>query len=181
MSKIIWHVTMSVDGFIAGRDDSMDWAFGTSHDGGLVDEIREGTGAILAGRRWYEVASRKYDGVAGIYGGAWTGPVFVITHRPGEVPDDPTVTFVSGDLVDAVARARETAASGNVEIFGANTAQGCLEAGLLDELVIHVAPVLLGEGVRLYGAPGATDQVELARTDTSDPGQVADLRLRVVR
>ena len=181
MSKIIWHVTMSVDGFIAGRDDAMEWAFKSSHNTALVDEIRQATGAILGGRRWYDAATAKYDGVAGIYGGAWTGPVFVLTHRPDATPDDPTVTFLSGDLREAVATARDAAAGKNVEIFGASTAQGCLGAGLLDELVIHVAPVLLGAGVRLYGEPGASAQVELARTDAADPGEVADLRLTVVK
>ena len=59
--------------------------------------------------------------------------------------------------------------------------QGCLGAGLLDELVIHVAPVLLGAGVRLYGEPVVSAQVELARTDAADRGEVADLRLTVVK
>ena len=119
--------------------------------------------------------------MAGIYGGAWTGPVFVLTHRPDDTPDDPAVTFLSGDLREAVASVRDAAAGKNVEIFGANTAQGCLDAGLLDELVIHVAPVLLGAGVRLYGEPGASARVELARTDAADPGEAADLRLSVVK
>ena len=81
MNKVLWHITMSLDGFIAGPDDTMDWAFDASSGGNeLADEIRRGTGAILAGRRWYDVATAKYDGVAGIYGGAWSGPVFVLTH-----------------------------------------------------------------------------------------------------
>jgi len=162
MTKLIWHITMSVDGFIAGPDDSMDWAFKASEPSALADETRDATGAILGGRRWYDVAAAKYDGVAGIYGGRWTGPVFVLTHRPGEdTPDDPAVTFLSGGLHEAVATAQDAAAPKNVQIFGANTAQQCLGAGLLDEIVIHLAPVLLGEGVRLYGAPGASRQVEL--------------------
>ena len=101
MNKVLWHITMSLDGFIAGPDDAMDWAF-EAYGGGneLADEIRRGTGAILAGRRWYDVATAKYDGVAGIYGGAWSGPVFVLTHRDG---DDATVTFLSGGVEDAVA------------------------------------------------------------------------------
>jgi hypothetical protein len=82
MSKLTWHVTMSLDGFIAGPDDSVDWAFGHSGEPNPVaDAVRTSTGAILAGRRRHDVATRRYDGVAGICGGAWSGPVFVLTHR----------------------------------------------------------------------------------------------------
>ncbi|MBA3261375.1 MAG: dihydrofolate reductase family protein [Thermoleophilaceae bacterium] len=179
MSKIIWHITMSVDGFIAGPDDSMDWAFRASEPSALADEIREGTGAILGGRRWYDAAASKYDGVAGIYGGGWSGPVFVLTHRPEDIPEDPTVTFLSEGLRDAVGTARDAAAGKNVEIFGANTAQQCLDAGPLDEIAVHLAPVLLGDGVRLYGAPAMARQIDLERTDASESGQVTDLRFRV--
>jgi dihydrofolate reductase len=174
MTKILWHTMMSLDGFIAGPEDSMEWAFKAPGRSELADEVRDGTGAILGGRRWYDAAAAKYDGVAGVYGGRWTGPVFVLTHHPQDAPDDPAVTFLSDGLPDAVARASEAAGAKNVVIFGANTAQQCLAAGLLDELVIHVAPVLLGDGVRLYGSPGATREVELE-------GQIADLRYTVAR
>jgi dihydrofolate reductase len=169
MTKILWHTMMSLDGFIAGPEDSMEWAFKAPGRSALADEVREGTGAILGGRRWYDAAAAKYDGVAGIYGGRWNGPVFVLTHHPEDAPDDPTVTLLSEGLPDAVGRASEAARGKDVVIFGANTAQQCLAAGLLDEIVIHVAPVVLGEGVRLYG-PGP--QVELE-------GRIADLRFPV--
>jgi dihydrofolate reductase len=61
VSSVVWHVTMSLDGFIAGPDDSMEWAFGYSGPNRLADEVMETTGAILAGRRWYDVATAKYD------------------------------------------------------------------------------------------------------------------------
>jgi dihydrofolate reductase len=169
MTKTIWHTMMSLDGFIAGPDDSMDWAFRAAGRSDLADEVRDATGAILGGRRWYDAAAAKYDGVAGIYGGRWSGPVFVLTHHPGDAPDDPAVTFRSDGLEDALAAAREAAGDGNVVIFGADTAQQCLAAGELDELVIHLAPVLLGDGVRLYGTPGASRPVDLE-------GQTTDLR-----
>jgi riboflavin biosynthesis pyrimidine reductase len=63
-------------------------------------------------------------------------------------------------------------------IFGANTARQCLDAGLLDEIVVHVVPVLLGDGVRLHGGPGV-GQVDLERTAISQSGQLTDLRFRV--
>jgi hypothetical protein len=89
MSKTTWHITMSLDGFIAGPDHSMDWAFGHGDaPNSIADSVRAGTGAILAGRAWHDVAMERYDGVAGIYGGAWSGPVFVLTHRPDDQPGE---------------------------------------------------------------------------------------------
>jgi dihydrofolate reductase len=169
---------MSVDGFIAGPDDSMEWALGTGGPSAIADATRDATGAIVAGRRWYDVATRKYGGAGGIYGGSWSGPVFVLTTR--SAPDDPTVTFLSGGIENAIATAREAAAGKSVGLFGANVARQALEAGLVDEVVVHVAPVLLGDGVRLYGGSGAA-RVDLERTGLAESGGVVDLRFRVVR
>jgi dihydrofolate reductase len=176
MSKILWHITMSLDGYIAGPDDSMDWAFGHGSSP-LADEVMKSTGAILAGRRWYDVATAKYAGRDGIYGGAWTGAVFVLTHRPPD-PDDQEITFLSVGIEEAVGTARESAGNKNLGIFGASIAQQCLAAGLLDEIVIHLAPVLLGDGVPLYGGSGA-GPVELERTASAESGQLTDLRFSV--
>jgi dihydrofolate reductase len=179
MSKVIWHTMMSLDGFIAGPDDSMDWAWGYGGTSEVADDTRDATGAILAGRRWYDVASERYDGVAGIYGGNWTGPVFVLTHRPDDVPQDTTVAFLSQPLAQAVATARDAAGTLAVGIFGADIARQCLDAGLLDEIVVHIAPVLLGDGVRFYGGEGA-DEVQLERLDVNG-AQITDLRFRVAK
>lgn len=180
MSKVIWHAMMSVDGFIAGPNDEMQWAFDYGEASPLADETRDATGAILAGRRWYEVASAKYDGVDGIYGGRWNGPVFVLTHRIADIPDDPTVTFLAKRLPEALATARESADGKAVGIFGASVARQCLEQGLLDEIVIHIGPVLLGSGVRLHGQPGAKP-IELERVALGGSGQQTDLRYRVLK
>jgi dihydrofolate reductase len=190
MSSVIWHITMSLDGFIAGPDDSMDWAIREWSDDGtstrdidvdrsaIADDVLSSVGAILGGRRWYDVAQRLYDGVDGVYGGEWRGPVFVLTHRPpGEAPH-PSVTFLSVPLAEAVATARSAAGGKNVVIFGANLAQQCLREGLLNEIVIHLAPVLLGAGVRLYESIG-TDPIVLTRTELTATGQLTDLRFRV--
>jgi dihydrofolate reductase len=171
---------MSLDGFITGPDDSMDWVFRYGTPSPLADEVMHKTGAILAGRRWYDVATSRHGGRGGIYGAAWTGPVFVLTHRPIDPSDDPGITFLSGDVGDAVATALRAAEGKNLGIFGANVARQCLDAGLLDEIVVHLAPVLLGDGVRLYGGPGA-GRVDLTRTSVAESGQLTDLRFRVVR
>jgi dihydrofolate reductase len=167
---------MSLDGFIAGPDDAMDWAF-EAFESSSIEEAGQNTGAIIGGRRWYDVATAKYDGVAGIYGGAWEGPVFVLTHRPPDPALDPNVTFVSDGLVAALDAAIEQADERDIEIFGADVARQCLDAGLLDEIVVHIAPVLLGDGVRLYGP--AAPPVQLHRTEVSHSGQVVTLRFNV--
>jgi dihydrofolate reductase len=184
MSQVVWHITMSLDGFIAGPDDSMEWAFssfGASGPNRTADEVRGTTGAILAGRRWHDVASAKYSGRRGIYGGEWEGPVFVLTHDPPGDPEDREITFLDGGLEDAVAIAKRAAGGRNLEIFGANLAAQCVDAGLVDEIVVHVAPVLLGDGVRLYGVAGERLRVELERTGLEESGQLTSLRYRVRR
>jgi dihydrofolate reductase len=179
MQKVLWHVTLSVDGFIAGPDDAMDWAFEYREQSALGDETMKATGAILAGRRWYDVATRKYGGREGIYGGAWTGPVFVLTHRPAS-PEDPEIRFLSDGIDEAVATVRSAAKGKSVGVFGANTAQQCLQAGLLDEIVVHLAPVLLGDGVRLYEGR-ELERVYLERTSVAQSGQLTDLHFRVAK
>jgi dihydrofolate reductase len=90
-----WHVTMSLDGFIAGPDDAMDWVFEHAEPNPAVDDVIRTTGAILAGRRTYDVGrrdvgKRKPSGQA--FGGAGTGPQFVLTHDVPDGSDDPSVT-----------------------------------------------------------------------------------------
>jgi dihydrofolate reductase len=192
VSSVIWHVTMSLDGFIAGRDDSMDWVVAQWSDGGkntrdidvrrsaVADEVLQSAGAILGGRRWYDVAVRKFGGYEGIYGGQWAGPVFVLTHRPPDADHHPAITFLSDDLSDAVSTTTGAAAGKDVIVFGANLAQQCLRAGLLDEIVIHLVPILLGDGVRFIDTPDLAPVI-LERTLVATSGQVTDLRFSVQR
>jgi dihydrofolate reductase len=89
--KVRWQVTMSLDGFIAGPDDAMDWIAGYSST--LAEEVIQTTGALLAGRRGYDIGQARGEKA---YGGAWSGPQFVLTHRPADTPD-PAVTFLRRD------------------------------------------------------------------------------------
>ena len=174
----VWHVTMSLDGFIAGPDDAMDWVFDYFSEASneTAREVIDTTGAILMGRHTYEVEDRYRTG---IYGGAWTGPYFVLTHEPPSVvPDWMTGTFINEDIQAALARASEAAGGKNVGILGADLARQCLELGLLDEIIIHLAPVLLGDGVRLLAASGGT-RVRLEPTEVRRTEQLTDLRFRV--
>jgi dihydrofolate reductase len=175
----ISHHTISLDGFITGPDDAMDWAFAFGEPTSLGDETMRRVGAIVAGRRWYELAKERWNGVDGIYGGEWDGRVFVLTHRPA-AEDDPRISFVSGGIEAAVGAAQESAGVKDVGIFGGSLTRQCLDAGLLDEIVLHVAPVLLGSGVRLFGDEGA-EQVELKRVSVGEADQLTDLRFRVRR
>src|SRR5882672_11404811 len=158
MPTVLWHVTMSLDGFIAGPDDAMDWMLGFGEENSEVDELLPKIGAVLAGRRTYDVgAGQEHPAFRQPYGGAWSGPVFVLTHNP---PTDPNVTFLSGDIRDAVETAARAAGEKYLVIFGADVARQCVEAGLLEEVAIHVVPVLLGDGVRLFSRRGG-DEVHL--------------------
>jgi len=91
----ISHNTMSLDGFVARPDDSIEWAFAFGEPTSLGEETMRRIGAIVAGRRWYELATERWHGVDGIYHGEWDGQVFVLTHRPAE-DDDSRISFVSG-------------------------------------------------------------------------------------
>ncbi|TMB47751.1 MAG: dihydrofolate reductase [Chloroflexi bacterium] len=177
MAKVLWHVTMSLDGYIAGPGNSMDWMLGYMDENAEVNALLKNIGAVLSGRNTYDVgAVQERREFRGPYGGAWSGPVYVLTHKP---PEDPKVTFLSGDIRAAVERAGRAAGDRYLVVFGADVARQCIEANLLDDVVIHVVPVLLGDGVRLFSKPGG-DPIHLELAGAVRAGQVANLRLAVV-
>lgn len=175
-----WHITMSLDGFITGPDESMGFASGhADRMPASAREVIRTTGALLAGRNWYDVAMERYGGLDGIYGGSWRGPVYVMTRRPAPEHADPSITFLSGAISDGVTAARKAADGRDIVVFGANTARQCLEAGLLDEILVHLAPVLLGDGVRLVS--GLALGVGLERIEVTETDQLTDIRFRIVK
>jgi dihydrofolate reductase len=155
MGKVLWHTPLSLDGFIAGPDDDMGWVFGVDRGAGrTAGEVVRSTGALLVGRRTQDVEDRLQ---MGFYGGAFRGPFFVLRHDPP--PQPPVVKGVTGRFLDigikeAVTLAKKAADGANVVILGANVARQCLEAGLLDEIIVHIAPVLVGGGVRFFESSG---------------------------
>ena len=174
---VVWHVVMSLDGFIAASGDDMSWIFELAGPGETVDETVRTTGAIVMGRRTYEVEDRDHHG---IYGGAWNGPFFVLTHRPPtSVPRWMTGAFVHDGIENAVQRAKLAARDRNVGLLGASIARQCLDEGLVDEILVQVAPILLGRGVRFFDDRG-TQPIRLAKTKVADSGQLTDLRFRVL-
>ena len=176
--KVVVNRAMSLDGFIAGPGDAMNWIF--DFMGPIQDEFPEimaATGAMLIGRRTYEVGKRMADNpseVAPAYDG---GAQFVLTHEPPD-PPDPGVTFLSGDIGEAVATALRAACGKNLEILGAGVAGQCLRRGLVDEILVYVLPVLLGDGIRFFSSPGLA-QIDLEPLDSTRSGAVTLLRFRV--
>jgi len=176
--KVVVNRSMSLDGFTAGRGDSMDWIFDFM---GPIEqefpEIMAATGAMLVGRRTYEVGKRMARNPDEVTPGYDGGPEFVLTHEPPD-PPDPDVTFLSGDVGDAVATALRAAGGKNLEILGADVAGQCLRRGLVDEIMIYVLPVLLGGGTPLFSSPDL-GRVDLEPLDTTRAGAVTILRFRV--
>src|SRR5919201_4401362 len=149
MAKGLAHSTMSLDGFNAGPNDEMDLVFEYAADvpAALVDEVIATTGAILGGRRGYEVGRRSQrPETSKPFGGRWSGPIFILTHRPPDDETDPAYSFLSGDIRRAVATALAAARGRKLLVLGANVVDQCLREGLIDEILIHLLPILLGDG-----------------------------------
>jgi dihydrofolate reductase len=182
IGKVVVNRSMSLDGFIAGPGHSMDWGGGRP----LADfvapddlaEIAAATGAMLIGRRTWDVGSTMEAEEPGSVDYPFTGPFFLLTHRPLE-PPDPGVTILSGDIGAAVATALDAAAGKNLEILGADVAGQCLGRGLVDEILVYVLPVLLGDGVP-FSAPGLA-RVDLEPVSSVRSGEATILRFRVHR
>jgi dihydrofolate reductase len=171
--KVLWHFTMSLDGFVAGPHNEMDWMAGTSFRPGLVEEYISTTGAVLGGRKGWDA----YPDPGAVYGGAWTGPIFVLTHHPEDATPADGVTFLNGNAAEAVRLAVAAAGGKNVEVFSPTIGRQLLELGLIDEIDLHIAPVLLGDGIRLYENPG-TPPVRLDRLEDGDRSSAVNVRYR---
>lgn len=170
-NKVVVNRAMSLDGFIAGPGHAMDWIFGYLSDD-MFPEVMAATGAMLVGRGTYDVAKGMPDETTSYEG----GPQFVLTHNPPAEPD-PNVTFLTCGVEEAVATARGAAGSGNLEILGADLAAQCLQHGLVDEILVYVLPVLLGDGVRI--SPPGLGRIDLEPFSTVRSGDVTALRFRV--
>ena len=193
MARIISGISMSLDGFITGPNVNREQQLGDGgdvlhrwlwepdpRDAELLEGMGRDVGAILMGRRSYDLA--EGDGGWGDGGPAGPAPCFVLTHNPpaAEMVRAPEVfTFVTGGIHEAVERASEAAGDKVVGVHGGSAAQQCIAEGLMDELVISLAPVLLGSGTRLFDNIGG--QVQLERIDAIPTANSTHLRYRVVR
>ncbi len=113
-----------------------------------------------------------------VYGGAWSGPIFVLTHHPEDAMPGEGVTFLSCDVAEAAQIALRAAGGKNVELLSPTIGRQLLERGLLDEIDLHILPVLLGDGVRLYDNPGGSP-VPLGLVN-GDPVEEVNLRYQAV-
>ena len=176
--KVVVNRAMSLDGFIAGPGDSIDWGPARVADDAPEEfaEIAAATGAMLVGRRTWDVGDKMEAEEPGSVDYPFSGPMFVLTHRPLDRPN-PNVTVLTGDIADAVATALDAAGGKDLEILGADVAAQCLQAGLVDEMLVYVLPVLLGDGVRI--TPPGFARVDLEPITSTQKGAVTILRFRV--
>ena len=195
---VIAGITTSVDGYIAGPDDGPGkglgeggerlhyWVFGepwtyesgpkgepTGEDAEWLNEAVKRVGAVVGGRATYEAAGHWGDE------NPWGLPFFIVTHRPEEQPEGDAFTFVSG-VEEAIERANEAAGDKDVNVMGgADVIRQALEAGLVDELTIIVAPVILGGGKHLF--EGFTKDVELEHSGVRQSSFATFIDYRVKR
>jgi dihydrofolate reductase len=215
MAKLIVDISMSLDGFVAGPNQTLDqplgeggdglheWAFAAvswrerhglaggeaNADSAVVEEALERTGATVMGRRMFSGGSGPWADDPNADG--WWGddppfkhPVFILTHHarePVTKEGGTTFTFVTGGIETALELARAAAGDRDVAVAGgADVVQQYLSAGLIDELQIHVAPLLLGGGVRLFDHLGP-DRPTLERTRVIDSLSITHLMYRVAK
>ena len=216
MGKLVLDISMSLDGFVAGPNQTLDepigeggealheWAVELASwrerhglsggevnvDSEVLEEALQNAGATVMGRRMFSGGQGPWEDDPNA--DAWWGddppfghPVFVLTHHPRETVTKrggTTFTFVTDGIEAALEQARAAAGDKDVAVGGgANVAQQYLRAGLLDELRLHVAPVLLGDGVRLFEHHVASGQLELEGTRVIESAAVTHLGYRVKR
>jgi dihydrofolate reductase len=214
MARLFLDISMSLDGFVAGPNPTLEeplgeggeglheWVFPlaswraphgleggeTGPDDDLVRERLARTGAVIMGRRMFSGGEGSWEDDPNA--DAWWGdnppfhvPVFVLTHHerePVEKEGGTTFVFVNDGIESALGQARSAAGEKDVALAGgASVSQQCLQAGLLDELHLHVAPVLLGGGVSLFGDLG-TDAPTLKLTRVLESPLVTHLSYDVV-
>lgn len=192
MSKVIANMSMSLDGFIAGPDVSVkhpmgeggerlhEWMFppkGNNQE--VVDEMFQNVGAVVMGRQMFNLGEEPWGDEPPFH-----MPVFVLTHKPRPKvikQGGTTFTFVTDGIESALSQAKAAAGDQDVMVAGgANTVQQYLKAGVLDEINVHLIPVLLGDGTRLFEDLGA-EPMELEMVSAIEAPEVTHLRFRVVK
>lgn len=190
MTRVICDMSMSLDGYVTGPNDSRenpfgdgaemlhDWIFdaATDEDQAVLQDMRDSVGAIVMGRTSFD----KNEGDGGWDDGGPLGdtPCFVVTHHAPERSHPSIYTFVTDGVATAIEQAKQTAGDTNVSLFGATVMQQALPLGLVDEIRVHVIPVLLGSGTPLFAALDST--ISLERTQVVATPAATHLGFRVV-
>lgn len=180
MAKVLIHATVTLDGYMADAEGGVDWMFDVptaDEDGAVVEAVMAEIGAVVGGANRTQTIE---DGELP-YGGTLGVPVFLLTHSPHDpvVRDGVTYSFVVDDVRRAVEAARAAAGGKSVSLLGGTIARQCLALGLVDEIQLHVVPILLGSGISLFA--GLDQRIDLERVDTSAFAGETHLRYRVVQ
>jgi dihydrofolate reductase len=195
MGKVIYDISMSLDGFIAGANVRPEAGWAGLGDGGerlhdwgfnsadprnreVAEAIVASMGAVIVGRTTYNVSIPNWgaDGPTGVA----RVPTIVLSHSvPKEIPDGGVYIFV--DSVEAAhEEAKKAAGNKDIVVQGANTAQQLITLGLIDEISIHLVPMLFGNGIRLFEHQGS-EHIPLETTDVIETKEAVHLRFRVVK
>jgi dihydrofolate reductase len=193
MTNVIFDISMSLDGFVTaanvrpeqplgeGGQKLHEWAFGDDErNRELLAKAVNFVGAVIAGRRTYDlsVASWGADGPAG----PARVPVFVVTHAmPEDAPDGGVYTFVTDGIESALQQAKAAAGEKTVAVMGgAEIGQQFIRAGLVDEISIHLVPVLFGSGTRMFENLGG-EHIQLESAGVIETPEATHLRFRIVK
>jgi dihydrofolate reductase len=191
MTLVVCDMSMSLDGYVTGPNDSRenpfgdgagmlhDWIFAaaTDEDRAILQEAVDGIGAVVMGRTSFE--KNEGDGGWGDGGPLGDVPCFVVTHTKPAASYPPVFTFVTDGVVRALEQAKRAAEDKVVGLHGATVMQQALPLGLVDSIRVHVVPVLLGGGTPLFGALDST--INLDRTDVRATPAATHLTYRVVK
>jgi dihydrofolate reductase len=192
MTKVIFDISMSLDGFVTasnvrpkepmgdGGQRLHEWAFGGGEGNReLLAEATDAVGAVIAGRRTYDLLV-PWWGADGPSGAARI-PVYIVTHaEPEEVPEGGVYTFVSDGIESALEQAKVAAGDKNVAVMGgAEIGPQYIKAGLIDEISIHLVPVFLGSGTRMFEHLGS-EHIQLETAGVVETPQATHLRFRAV-
>lgn len=179
MSKVFIHATLTLDGFMADPEGGVDWMFGfptADEDGAFMATVWNRIGAVIGGAN----KTQTIEEGELPYGGMLKVPVFLMTdtgHEPID-RDGTRYSFVVDDIAEAVRAAKVAAGDKDVSLLGGSISRQCLKLGLVDEIVLHVVPILLGDGISLFGGLG--QRIRLVRIETAAFASEAHSRYRVV-
>ena len=191
--KVVFDISMSLDGFVTasnrrsekpmgdGGQRLHEWAMGGEGDRNreLLEDAIAGEGATIAGRKTYD-SSVAWWGADGPTGSA-RRPVFVVTHEaPPEAPDGGVYTFVTDGIEGALEQAKAVADDKDISIMGGpSIGQQYIAAGLVDEIQVHLVPVLFGSGTRMFEHLGG-EHIQLEIVEVIDTPAATHLRYRIV-
>jgi dihydrofolate reductase len=191
MALVICDMSMSLDGYVTGPNDSRenpfgdgagmlhDWMFAaaTDDDRAVLQDMIDGCGAVVMGRKSFD--KNEGDGGWGDGGPAGDIPCFVVTHHKPTASYPSVYTFVTDGFASAIEQAKDVARDKVVGLHGATVMQQALPLGLVDEIRVHVIPVLLGAGTPLFGSLDSS--ITLERTEALVTPAATHIAFRVVR